>query len=145
MAVGVGVGEQPSEQHLVGARADAGDHVGRLEGGLLDLGEVVLRVAVEHQATDLVQRVVLVRPHLREVEGVEPVVGGLLEAHDLHVQRPGRVLAACDRTVAGLRRWKSGSSATIAFASASVRHSTPWSVLKWYLTQKRSPPALVHM
>ena len=42
------------------------------------------------------------------------------------------------------RRWKSGSSAVIALASASVKFSMPWTVLKWYLTQKRSPPALIH-
>ena len=52
VAVGVGVAEQAPEQHLVRARTDAGDHVGGLEGGLLDLGEVVVRVAVEDHAAD---------------------------------------------------------------------------------------------
>ncbi len=40
--------------------------------------------------------------------------------------------------------WKSGSSATIALASSSVKYSTPWSVLKWYLTQNFSPPSFSH-
>ena len=41
--------------------------------------------------------------------------------------------------------WKSGSPPTIALASASVKNSIPWSVVKWYFTQNRSPPALTHM
>ena len=42
-------------------------------------------------------------------------------------------------------RWKSGSSAAMSPASASVKFSTPWSVLKWYLIQNRSPPAFTHI
>ncbi len=42
------------------------------------------------------------------------------------------------------RRWTSGSSPASVFASASVRFSMPWTVLKWYLTQKRSPAAFIH-
>ena len=48
---------------------------------------------------DLGQRVVRMRPHLGQVERVEPVGPGLLERHDLHLQRPARVLAAPDRLV----------------------------------------------
>ena len=46
VALRIAVGEEPPLQHLVGREADAGHDVGRVEGGLLDLGEVVLRVAV---------------------------------------------------------------------------------------------------
>ena len=42
------------------------------------------------------------------------------------------------------RRWKSGSSAVIASASAWVKFSIPWTVLKWYLIQNRSPAAFIH-
>ena len=98
-AVGVRVGEQPAEQHLVRAGADAGHEVAGLEGGLLDLGVVVGGVAVEGHPADLDQRVVAVWPHLGQVERVEPVGLGLLERHDLHLERPGRVLAPLDRVV----------------------------------------------
>ena len=37
------------------------------------------------------------RPHLGQVERVEPVGLGLLERHDLHVQRPAGEVAAADR------------------------------------------------
>ena len=43
------------------------------------------------------------------------------------------------------RMWASGSAAAMAAASSLVRNSLPWSVLKWYFTQNRSPPALIHM
>ena len=48
---------------------------------------------------DLVQRIVAVRPHLGQVERVEPVGLGVLERHDLHVQRPAREVAVLDRRV----------------------------------------------
>jgi len=56
--VRVAVGEEASLQHAVRRRADARHEVPRIEGGLLDFREVVVRVAVEHQAPDLDQRVV---------------------------------------------------------------------------------------
>ena len=118
--VGVGVAEEPPEQHLVGGRTDAGDHVARLEGGLLDLGEVVLRVAVEDHPADLDERVVPVGPHLGEVEGVEPVVGRLLERHHLHESvQPGASPArmASERSW----RWASGFAPAMASASSWVR------------------------
>ncbi len=43
------------------------------------------------------QRVVGVRPHLGEVERIEAVGLGVLERHDLHLQRPAREVAALDR------------------------------------------------
>jgi len=43
------------------------------------------------------------------------------------------------------RWWKSASSPASRSASCWVRKSTPWSVLKWYFTQNRSPAALIHM
>jgi hypothetical protein len=42
------------------------------------------------------------------------------------------------------RRWASGSSPASALASASVRFWMPCTVLKWYLTQNRSPSAFTH-
>ena len=96
VAVGVRVGEHATDQHLVGGDADAGDHVRRGERGLLDLGEEVVRVLVELQDTDLVQRVVGVRPGLGQVERVEAVGLGLLVRHDLDRHRPLREVALLD-------------------------------------------------
>ena len=56
IALGVAVGEEPSLEHLVRGEADAGHDVGRVEGRLLDLGEVVLRVLVELEDADLDER-----------------------------------------------------------------------------------------
>ena len=52
--------------------------------------------AIQCQLADLDQRVG-VWPHLGQIERVEPVGLGLIERHDLHLQRPGRVLATLDR------------------------------------------------
>ena len=57
--VGVVVGEEPGLQHLVRAGLDARDQVVGAEGRLLHLGEVVTRVAVQHQAAHLEQRIFL--------------------------------------------------------------------------------------
>ena len=95
--MGVGIREDAGEQHLVRARADPRHQVVRLERRLLDLGVEVGRVAGQREPADLVQRVVAVGPHLGQVEGVEAVGLGLGEGHDLHPQRPARVVAPLDR------------------------------------------------
>ncbi len=96
VAGGVSVGEQPALQHLVGAERDSRDEVARSERGLFDVGEVVVRVAVELVFSDLDQRVVLLGPHLGQVEGVKPVGGGVCFGHQLDVHGPLRVVAALD-------------------------------------------------
>ena len=95
----VGVGEEPAEEHLVGAGPDPGHEVRRFERGELDVGVVVGRVAVEDHRADRDRRVVGMRPHLGEIERVEPIPGRVVERHDLHLERPARVLAAGDRVV----------------------------------------------
>ncbi|CAH0326074.1 hypothetical protein SRABI128_05160 [Microbacterium sp. Bi128] len=89
----VRVGEDAGLQHLVRGGGDARHEVRRREGGLLDLREVVLRVLVQLHGADLDQRVVRVRPHLGEVEGVEAVRLGVLVRHDLDVEVPGGEVA----------------------------------------------------
>ena len=135
----VGVGEPAGQQHPVRGQAGAGHLVVRLERGLLHLGVAVGDVAVEHQLADLDQRVVAVRPHLGQVERVEPVGLGLLERHDLHLQRPARVLPALDRGDTGRAGGSRRPCRRVSSASAWVRNSMPWSVMKWYFTQKISP------
>ena len=60
---------------------------------MLDLGEEVLRVAVQSELADGVQRVILMRPHLGDVERVEPVILGFVIGHELHLDGPGRIVA----------------------------------------------------
>ena len=99
VALRVTIAEQPPLQHAVGREADAGHDVGRVEGRLLDLGMVVRGVAVERQHADIDQGVVAVRPDLGQVEGVVRQRRGLPLRHDLHLERPLRVLAALDGLV----------------------------------------------
>ena len=83
-------------------------------------------VAIQGHATYLDEWVVAVRPHLGQIERVEPVVLGLLERHDLHVQRTARELTGLDvlvqiaLVVVGIRRRHLS-------ASSWVKHSMPWS------------------
>jgi hypothetical protein len=58
---------------------------------------VVGGIAIQRQPAHLDERVVGVRPHLGQVERIEPVGLGVIERHDLHLQRPRRVVAALDR------------------------------------------------
>ena len=92
--VGVRVGEYPRLEHLVRRETDPGHDVRWRERELLDLGKVVVGVAVQLKDADLDQRVVAVRP-------------------------------------------------TTLAASAFVQCLWPCSVLKWNLTQKRSPSLLI--
>ena len=99
VAVGVAVGEQPGLQHLVGARPDTRDHVAGVERRLLHLGEVVAGCAVQLHAPHLDERVVAVRPHLGEVEGVDAVPGRVGLGHQLHLQCPGGEVTPLDGLV----------------------------------------------
>jgi len=92
-AMRIGVGEDAAQQHLVGAEPDAGHHVARCKGRLLDLCVMIDRIGVQGHAPDLDQRIVAVRPHLGQVKRVEPVVLCIVEGHQLHVQRPAGVIA----------------------------------------------------
>ena len=47
---------------------DTGDHIDRCERGLLNLGEVVFRVAVEFHGADFDQRKLAMRPNFGQVE-----------------------------------------------------------------------------
>ena len=58
VAMRIRVGEDTTEQHLIGRSRDTGHKVRGGEGSLLDLGEEVLRVAIQHHATHLDQRVI---------------------------------------------------------------------------------------
>ena len=99
IALGILVRERATQQHLVRRVPRARDHVRWREARLLDLGEEVVRVAVERQRAHLDARVVLLRPDLGQIEGIEPVFLGLVVRHDLEVQIPGRMLAPSDGLV----------------------------------------------
>ena len=99
VAVRIRVGEDASEQHLIGRSRDTGHKIRGGEGRLLNFGEEVLRVTIQHHAAHLDQRVIRVRPHLRQIEGVNAVGLRLLVGHDLHIERPGGVVATLDSLV----------------------------------------------
>ncbi len=69
------------------------------EGGVLDLGEVVLRVAVQLHHADVDRRVVAVRPDLGQVEGVVRRLLGVELGHDLDLHGPLREVALGDAVV----------------------------------------------
>jgi hypothetical protein len=142
--MGIGVGEPTGQQHLVGGEAGPRDRVVRLESCLLHFGVVVGDIAVQGERADIDEGVVAVWPDLGEVEGVEPVGHGGLEGHDLHLERPAGALTAVDGLI------EIALVVVGVLACDSVRIGlgealTPWSDLKWYFTQKRSPSALTHM
>ncbi len=99
VALGVGVRERPTDEHLVVGEVEPVDEHPRPEGDLLVLGEEVLRHPVERHRPDLAQREDVLRPHLRVVEGVEVELGVVVVVHELDVQLPRRVVPRLDRVV----------------------------------------------
>ena len=82
-----------------------------LEGAkaaLFDLGEIIVRVAVQLQHANIDHRDIAVRPDLGEVEGVPAGAPGprvcLRLGHDLHLHLPLRIVAFLDRAVEILLR-----------------------------------------
>jgi len=86
--------------------------VGRVEGNLLDLGEVVLDVLVQEELSDLAERELTLRPDMGEIEDVDllvlPEVLGLLGSHGLDLDVPTREVAVLNGVVQillmGIRR-----------------------------------------
>ena len=92
----VSIGEQATLEHLVRRGAYARHEVSRVEGCLLDVREVVVRIPIEHELADLDKWVVGVRPHLREVERVDAEATSLGGGHHLNLERPRGVVTALD-------------------------------------------------
>ncbi len=97
--MGIGIGEHSRQQHLVGAEPGPRHHVARLEGGLLDLGVIIGGIAIQRQPANFDQWIVLMRPDFGQIERIEPIRFGILERHDLHVERPTGIVATLDRVV----------------------------------------------
>jgi len=94
--VGVGVGHEAGLEDFVWAWADAWDEVGRFEGGLFDLGVVVLWIFVEFHLADFDEGEVGVGPDFGQIERV-PLEGvGLCLGHDLDFECPAWEVAFFD-------------------------------------------------
>lgn len=99
VAMGVGVGEETGLEDRVGGGLDAGHHVGRREGGLLDFGEVVLWVPVEGEAAETAEGDLVLGPDFGEVEDVPAEFLGRGRAECLNVACPGGEIVALDSAV----------------------------------------------
>ena len=99
IALGIAVGKQPSLQHPVRREAHARYHVRRIHRDLLNLSEVVIRVAVKLQYPDFNQRIIAVRPDFGQIEGVVRDPAGFRFRHYLHVEGPAREIAFFNRLI----------------------------------------------
>lgn len=72
----------------------------RVECNLLDLGEVVLRILVQGEFTNLAEGELRVRPNVSQVEDIDalllPYLLGLLRRHSLHLDGPLWEVAVLD-------------------------------------------------
>src|SRR5580700_4561695 len=97
--MGVRIRKASGEEHLVRREAGTRNGVIWLKGSLLHLGVIVTDVTIQRETPHLDQWVILMRPDLGQIEGVEAVSLGGIEGHDLHVERPTRELLVLDRLV----------------------------------------------
>ena len=88
VAVRVGIGNQARLEHFVWRKAHAGDDVARFESGLLDFGEIIFGIAVEHEFADFDERVIFVRPDFCQIKRIEVIGLGLFFGHDLDGDAP---------------------------------------------------------
>ena len=72
--------------------------MGRIEGRLFNFGEVILGIAIQYDSSDRHQWVVAMRPYLGHIKRIEAVLRRLGRRHDLHFERPRRIVALVDRT-----------------------------------------------
>ena len=99
ITLGIAIGEETALQHLVGRETDAIDGVDGIESRLLHLCKIVFGIAVQLQDAYIVQGEVSMRPHLRQVKGIDAVMVGLLLGHQLHLEKPTGIIATLDALV----------------------------------------------
>jgi len=98
VVLSIAIEEHAELKQWVRAVFDTRDHAAWRERGLLDVAVEVFRVLVQYQLVELVHWILLARPDLRHVEGVEAkLVGiGFLGIHDLDVSLPCSFFATFD-------------------------------------------------
>lgn len=83
MAMSVGVREESALQNWVGTWLYPRYSVGWGERRLLNLCKVILRVLIQYNLSNGAERVILMRPHFRQVEDIVTESLGLLGRHRL--------------------------------------------------------------
>nr|BFE77947.1 hypothetical protein GCM10020093_005480 [Planobispora longispora] len=138
--LGVEIGEEPRLQQRVVGEVDAGHDVADVEGDLLGLGEEVVRVAVEHQAPDRLDRDQLLRDDLRGVEQVEVEGVLVLLGHELHAELPLGEVPGLDRLPQVLPV-EVGVLAAIFWVSSQTSEWMPSLGFQWNFTKVPRPSA----
>ena len=94
VVLSIAVEEHAELEKRVGAVLDTWDHGTGRERCLLDITVVVLRVLVQDNLSELLERELLARPDLGDIKGVESELSwvGLFRLHCLDVCSPLRVL-----------------------------------------------------
>ena len=96
MTVGVRIVDKTALKHLVVGWFDTWDHVGWGEGRLLRFGMVILWVLVKNELSNLLERVIAVRPNLGNIVDVKPVGFSIGDWHDLSIPCPRREVTLGD-------------------------------------------------
>ena len=95
----VGVGEQAALQQRIVGEVDTRHHVAGMKGDLFGFGEDVVGVAVEHHATERLQRRQFLGDDLRRIENVEGKLRGKLLIEGLDGELELREVAHRDGVV----------------------------------------------
>jgi len=85
----IGVREETSLKHLVVGRLNTWNQMAGSESNLLSFCVVVIGVTVEDELTNLLERVVTMRPDLSNVVNIKSVFISISERHNLNVPGPG--------------------------------------------------------
>lgn len=88
VSVGIGVVDKTTLEHLVVGGFNTWDHVSWGESGLLSLSVETLRVLVENNSANFLERIVGMRPDLGDVIDVKAVVFGICDGHHLGIPSP---------------------------------------------------------
>jgi len=98
VVLGITVKEHAELEKSIWAVLNTWNHCSRRERGLLDVTMVVLRVLVQDNLSELLERELLARPDLGHIEGVESKLSwvGLFGLHCLDVCSPLRILLGLD-------------------------------------------------
>lgn len=98
VVLSITIKEHAELQQWIRTIFDTWDHAAWRERGLLDVTVEILGVFVQYELAELVHWILLARPHLGHVEGIEAklVSIGFLGIHDLDVSLPCNLFATLD-------------------------------------------------
>src|SRR5579885_582248 len=94
VTLSIRIGKDTTLQQFIGRKSNARHNISRSKSRLLNLCEIVFRVAVKHKPSNWYKRIISVQPDFSDIKRIKAISAGILERHYLYKESPGRLISA---------------------------------------------------